>query len=618
MKQLLLVACLVGLVSAIFAETPAFETLKFYDKMAVSDGATGTGKQLVNTGYIPDAATILKAKYNLTTNKTADYKTFNQCLFCARKGTKRSATNPDFTFFIEATGSSSMSRMDYYDKSKPIGPEGGVKTGADTQLLVQNGSALLTVSGKDYSLETTDWSSTTQTQNPLCLFSAYGNSPTESISSGANITFYWLKIYVENEGVRTLIHCYVPARANGEGEVFIADTVEKTVFANLSGVADQFTIPEDAIEYETYPEDEEEPEEPEPDPGVEMGPFWVSPSGSDVADGLSELTPKATLEAVLDTLGENYAKIYVMPGTYTPARELVLSKAIQIIGCPRNNAPVILDGEKKRCPITLDNKDAVLTKVTVQNGRTSATHLLGGCVSITAKGGTVSDCIIQDGRADTYWNAGGGCLGMAGGLATRCIIQRGYCGSSVQEPRNHGAGVHLKGAAVASNLLIRDNVTAEHIGEVVYLTDESVILNSTVVRNKGALCGGIYLANDNGATSKAYNCVIYGNEIYDEDPERDYNRVWRLNPGRYYNCAGDAEMEKGHDYQVLTGSPFRDYEGEDYRPLRGSVIIDAGLTTIDGVTLPTVDFAGRARIIGKGIDLGCYECASIGIQIIVR
>lgn len=193
MKQLLAVACLVGIASVMFAETPAYETLKFYDKMIVSDGATGTGKQLVNTGYFPDGSTILKAKYNLTTNKTANNKTFNQCLFCARKGTNRSAENPDFTFFIEAASSSAKSRMDYFTKPLACGPEGGVKVGADTVLLVQNKSALIQVGGKEYTLELPEWTSSNQTKNPLCLFSAYGDSPTAGLSSGANITFTgWL------------------------------------------------------------------------------------------------------------------------------------------------------------------------------------------------------------------------------------------------------------------------------------------------------------------------------------------------------------------------------------------------------------------------------------------
>nr|MCR5838408.1 hypothetical protein [Kiritimatiellia bacterium] len=55
----------------------------------------------------------------------------------------------------------------------------------------------------------------------------------------------------------------------------------------------------------------------------------------------------------------------------------------------------------------------------------------------------------------------------------------------------------------------------------------------------------------------------------------------------------------------------------DYRPASGGLLVDTGAEVQGFASL--VDLGGNPRVVGKHIDVGCYECQSVpGLMIFVR
>lgn len=62
---------------------------------------------------------------------------------------------------------------------------------------------------------------------------------------------------------------------------------------------------------------------------------------------------------------------------------------------------------------------------------------------------------------------------------------------------------------------------------------------------------------------------------------------------------------------------FANYAAGNYRPKVGGLLMDKGVTA--GLSLPSVDFEGLPRVVGKTIDIGCYESQkTIGFRLIIR
>ena len=72
----------------------------------------------------------------------------------------------------------------------------------------------------------------------------------------------------------------------------------------------------------------------------------------------------------------------------------------------------------------------------------------GGNVFITANGGTVSNCVIRNGRGLSNWGSGGGGVGMYGGLVTHCVIS-----NNASHTNKGGAGAYVDGGTLANSLV---------------------------------------------------------------------------------------------------------------------------------------------------------------------
>ena len=105
----------------------------------------------------------------------------------------------------------------------------------------------------------------------------------------------------------------------------------------------------------------------------------------------------------------------------------------------------------------------------------------GGNVFITANGGTVSNCVIRNGRGLSNWGSGGGGVGMYGGLVTHCVIS-----NNASHTNKGGAGAYVDGGTLANSLVTGNAFNgggASDNGGVVSV-QKGRVLNCTIAGNK--------------------------------------------------------------------------------------------------------------------------------------
>ena len=120
---------------------------------------------------------------------------------------------------------------------------------------------------------------------------------------------------------------------------------------------------------------------------------------------------------------------------------------------------------------------------------------------------------------------------------------------------------------------------------------------------------GLYVVS-----GQAVNCVVA--DVW-EDGDPAVNRAWGGASARFLNCATDTDAAINDTCVAITTATFKSFASGDYRPASGGLLVDTGAEVQGFASL--VDLGGNPRVVGKHIDVGCYECQSVpGLMIFVR
>ncbi len=338
------------------------------------------------------------------------------------------------------------------------------------------------------------------------------------------------------------------------------------------------------------------------------------------------------------TVGEAVAaaeegmEIQIADGIYEQTAKIVLDKAVGLRGNPENPGAVVLrntavataDATDRRV-LSVEHDGATAYGVTLENGQVY--HRNGGNLNISA--GVVSNCVIRGGvvLADTEAEFGmGAAVVLTGkGMVTHCVITNNAV-------RGCASGRWLSGGAVVfpwgSNGKLKNSLVAHNVWEtgmdegasslvngaagLVYhgSTGGSVVENCTIVDN--AITGACGTESAAGVrcdwNSVVRNSVIVGNVRSDTGASDVYlvfaENEWK---DRLNTCMTETALPSGNATCRVAAKEglFRDWRAGDYRPRTLGALVDAGAVFAD---VPAVDLAGRPRVFGKAIDIGCYEC----------
>lgn len=342
--------------------------------------------------------------------------------------------------------------------------------------------------------------------------------------------------------------------------------------------------------------------------------FYVDAAlGDDGNTGVSPDTPFASIQKGIDTAIDGDI-IRVADGTYAPINSGNKPIRIESLHGPDNT---IIDGahtarcvtvspSRKYCPVLHDGSwnlacdtNTMLVGFTLQNGYGGS--MLDGNAPFGggAYGGLLTDCILRHNEA----TEGGGAYGahlihcniisnitVFGGIS-RCMVEHSTVASSSRQGFMGTEGANaciLLQCKVVSNRgdggyggMAKNTLFADNRGTGASCMSE--LVNCTIANNDR----GVWVSEP----TLMRNCIVWGNA-----------RASTLRDSVLYNCCTDGNGEfEGH----ITDDPlFVDSGTLDFHLQDGSPCIDAGQALGEEAGL---DLDGAQRIVGRSIDIGCFE-----------
>ena len=337
-------------------------------------------------------------------------------------------------------------------------------------------------------------------------------------------------------------------------------------------------------------------------------------------------TAAATIHAAVDAAIDG-TTVHVLAGTYSATSPVSIQKAVSIIGESGKPADAIVSASSGSRAIYLNCENAFVANLTL-SGSSQAN---GKTVCVEGQGGVVSNCVIQS----AAYSAGWGTCGMAYGvnaLFTHCVF-RGYCRISTGDNPAGGIAIKLANASRLENSIITNitTTTDRGNGHIVAVQNHSSVVNCTIAASVGPNPTSTGLNVD--GTSAATNCVVYG--VVATEPVYEYidnldgsvttNQLESLHPAapwsgtaaNFVNCATDGDAAVNETCLRIEDETefFKDYANGDYTPKAGGPLVGKG-ANYEGMA--SVDLAGRKRLNGSKIDIGCYEAVSTPMIILVR
>lgn len=308
-------------------------------------------------------------------------------------------------------------------------------------------------------------------------------------------------------------------------------------------------------------------------------------------------------------LATDGATIHVAPGLYPFQSELSIEGAIRIIGegdtvssVVVSNAQASGNAYQHQRVFVINNADALIANLTMQKGE-GYSKQDGGNFYIGKAGGMVSNCVVEAGSVRDNARAAGGWL--EAGLVTHTIFRGNKSKTESGSWADNRAGVlQLNGSARAENCLFTENSQDKPV-TLINVSGTSVMRNCTIV-NSGLQVTNAYCkswsALNISSDATVQNVVIAGvTNTVDGAAVLPTGSV-----AKFANGAVDGDIsELAFPEGTVTGtvsSFFKDYANGNYTP--AEPLVNKG-ANYDGMA--SVDLAGRARLVGRKVDIGCYE-----------
>lgn len=183
--------------------------------------------------------------------------------------------------------------------------------------------------------------------------------------------------------------------------------------------------------------------------------YYVSPSGSDSNDGLTEDTPLATITKANANAGKvTTNRILIAPGEYvTGTANGEMFQGPEVIGCGDKPTDVVIKHSGGYRPVKVSG--STLRNLTVCGGATTSQ---GGCVYMD--GGLIDNCVLTNGVV----NAKGGNLWMSAGVVTNSLLIAGTCTSN--NDQYGGGNAWMEGGTMVDCDLIGGAATAGRGGNM--------------------------------------------------------------------------------------------------------------------------------------------------------
>lgn len=360
--------------------------------------------------------------------------------------------------------------------------------------------------------------------------------------------------------------------------------------------------------------------------------------------------------AALWTEADVTSVVHVAAGKYTLASGVRLQDKIRVLGegrdlvtfvCSEGRAFDVANSASEVSGITVSNSPAAFS---VSSGlirdclAKNITYTSGHGAGFSVTGGKVYNVEAINCNASGLYYGGGG-LYITGGTVSNIFIKGGLSYDSFDH--GHGGGIYATGGTVKNATVVgtkMSNVNGCAIkatgGTFEYCNvygctstaSRVVSLNGATARNclfAGNVGRGtretVYLsgtfdcctfgANANDGTCLSATNVIARNTIFAECGGTN------LLFGTYSHCCAPS-LENGVNGNLAANPQFRNEERYDFRLSGSSPCVNKGDWTCLGATRAEVramkDLAGKPRLYGGQLDMGCYENQNLGTILFAR
>lgn len=306
--------------------------------------------------------------------------------------------------------------------------------------------------------------------------------------------------------------------------------------------------------------------------------------------------------------------IEVAAGEYS-IPELTVEKGVTIRGLGDKPSAVVFRAKGQHRLFAINDIGARIENLTITGGTVGRQDEGGGGVYIYGRGGTVSNCVIAScAKTGDTGGGGGALLNSAAALLTHCVVTNCTATNTklLSQPSG-GSAVLLVNGVIRETLAVgcRSLEGTSGDADATIAVYGGRVVNCTVAGNRNYGCAGIRA--DGG---EVVNTIVSGNVTVDSDGTPSATSVSSGTASLFSRCLTDGDAAINGDCLVEAASAtFMDADGGNYRIRLTSAAHNGGL---DQAGAPTVDLAGRPRVNGKSIDIGCYECQSSGLLIIVK
>lgn len=173
-----------------------------------------------------------------------------------------------------------------------------------------------------------------------------------------------------------------------------------------------------------------------------------------------------------------------------------------------------------------------------------------------------------------------------------------------------------------SNLLFNNNIVMHYGGAMAMATTSPLIQNVTMANNYCIGAGGGAMQFFDGSNPVFKNCIIWGNNWYDEEhsviSDGSQIFIWGADcaPEFYYTLIeGGFKQIHGNQCIAVYDFPtmlevdpmFIDTVARNFQLQSDSPAINRGTIDTTGLMMPTTDLLGNPRIVDDRVDMGCYE-----------
>ena len=347
---------------------------------------------------------------------------------------------------------------------------------------------------------------------------------------------------------------------------------------------------------------------------------YVATDGSNAYPYATPETAASTVHTAVDAAADGCI-VHVLPGTYVQSAPFTLDKAVTITSTTTNAADVILrntlSGERVA---TVSHERAELAGVTLTGGSASK---LGGALTLTA--GLVRDCTLTGNGVGGCRDSDGrsGMVCMSGGRLMRCRLVANDGGISWNA--DCAGGVNASGGVVDTCLVATNRMSywgGQYTAALgVKLTGDARAVNCTIVGNvcknpgRQSNGNGAYpMATHASSNARFINCLIWGNVTEGGDEQ---NYVWHGTDASYVNC--HSELTINATSPAVTNPGFVDASSGDYAIRKDSPLVNKGADYTEAGGISAFDLTGKQpRLIGKRVDIGCFEANASHTILFVR